>query len=161
MLNDAEIKAAKPAEKPYRRTNSGQLSLQVSPQGGKLWRMNYTFGAEAKGKPRQKTLAFGSYPDTTLLTAREKRDAKKLLRDGKDPAVEKCVAVESSAAANENTSLSRSAGHRQIAACGQTLAMIFSTASGSAMIIDSSTRAGASGDRRSCSQSRNVPIGSL
>jgi integrase len=104
VLNDAKIKAAKAAEKPYRLTDSGQLYLQVSPQGGKLWRMNYTYGRNAKGKPRQKTLAFGSYPDTTLLEARKKRDdAKALLRDGKDPAVEKRIAATSSAAANENT----------------------------------------------------------
>lgn len=66
--------------------------------------MNYTFGRNAKGKPRQKTLTFGSYPPVSLLEARKERDAaKKLLRDGRDPAVERRVAAQSSAAANDKT----------------------------------------------------------
>lgn len=61
MLNDAKIKAAKPRDKDYRLSDSGQLYLQVSRAGGKHWRMNYTYGKNAKGSPAQKTLAFGSY----------------------------------------------------------------------------------------------------
>ncbi|WP_416463245.1 tyrosine-type recombinase/integrase [Sphingomonas sp. VDB2] len=90
MLNDAKIKAAKPRDKDYRLTDSGQLYLQVSRAGGKHWRMNYTFGTNAKGKPAQKTLAFGSYPSITLVTARGLRDdAKAVLARGLDPAVER------------------------------------------------------------------------
>lgn len=90
MLNDARIKAAKPREKAYRLGDSGQLYLQVTPAGGRHWRMNYTFGRNDKGKPVQKTLSFGSYPAVTLSDARARRDeAKKLLAQGKDPAVER------------------------------------------------------------------------
>lgn len=90
MLNDAKIKAAKPREKDYRLTDSGQLYLQVSRAGGKHWRMNYTFGTNTQGKPAQKTLAFGSYPSVTLLAARGLRDdAKATLALGRDPAVER------------------------------------------------------------------------
>jgi|GEM_PF-3456918 len=60
MLNDAKIKAAKPREKSYRLGDSGQLYLQVTPSGGRHWRMNYAFGKNAQGKPAQKTLSFGS-----------------------------------------------------------------------------------------------------
>lgn len=104
MLNDAKIKAAKGKDKAYRLGDSGQLYLQVTPAGAKHWRMNYTYGRNADGKPAQKTLAFGSYPAVLLVDARRMRDeAKALLRDGKDPAVEKRVASKTREAANQNT----------------------------------------------------------
>lgn len=104
MLNDAKIKAAKPGEKDYRLSDSGQLYLQVSRAGGKHWRMNYTYGLNAAGKPAQKTLAFGSYPGVTLVEARARRDAAKaLLREGRDPAVEKRIAAKVRAEENGNT----------------------------------------------------------
>ena len=104
MLNDAKVKAARPQDKAYRLGDSGQLYLQVSPTGGKHWRMNYTYGRNPAGKPVQKTLAFGSYPAVTLLDARKRRDdAKAMLRDGKDPAVEKRVAILTRTEANQNT----------------------------------------------------------
>jgi integrase len=88
MLNDARIKAAKPKLKPYRLSDAGQLYLQVTPSGGRHWRMNYAFGKNASGKPAQKTLSFGSYPIVTLLQARARRDeAKRLLASGMDPSV--------------------------------------------------------------------------
>lgn len=104
MLNDAKVKAAKPRAKPYKLTDSDQLYLLVSVAGGRHWRMNYTFGTNAKGDPAQKTLAFGSYPAVTLLEARGARDkAKAVLRQGNDPAVEKRVAERAQAEANSNT----------------------------------------------------------
>ena len=42
-LTDTEIRKAKPAEKPYRMSNSGSLYLWVTPSGGKLWRWAYHF----------------------------------------------------------------------------------------------------------------------
>ena len=100
-LNDAKVKAAKPRDTAYKLTDSGQLFLHVTPAGGKHWRMNYTFGRSASGKPAQKTLTFGAYPIVSLGEARDMRDqAKKLLLDGRDPAVVKQLTkVERSAAA--------------------------------------------------------------
>lgn len=104
MLNDGKIKAAKPRKSVYRIGDSGQLYLQVTPSGGKHWRMNYTFGKNAAGKPLQKTLSFGSYPVVTLLEARANRDeAKRLLSQGKDPGVERRTAEQAKAAARQNT----------------------------------------------------------
>ncbi|HVJ00633.1 MAG TPA: integrase arm-type DNA-binding domain-containing protein [Sphingomonas sp.] len=104
MLTDAKIKAAKAQDKDYKLADSGQLFLHVTTAGGKHWRMNYTYGRNAKGKPVQKTLSFGSYPAVTLVDARRKRDeAKALLRDGRDPAVERRVAAKAKAVASENT----------------------------------------------------------
>jgi hypothetical protein len=104
MLTDAKIKAAKPADKDYKLGDSQQLYLLVSKAGGKPWRMNYTFGRNAKGKPAQKTLTFGSYPILTLVEARAERDkAKALIREGRDPAAARRVAAKVRALSDENT----------------------------------------------------------
>ncbi|GGE74934.1 tyrosine-type recombinase/integrase [Sphingomonas prati] len=104
MLNDAKIKAAKPREKPYKLTDSNQLYLHVTPTGGRHWRMNYTYGVGASGKPAQKTLTFGPYPALTLVEARKRRDvAKDLLRDGRDPAVERRIAAKARTLSDGNT----------------------------------------------------------
>lgn len=107
MLTDAKIKAAKPRDTAYKLVDSGQLFLHVTPAGGRHWRMNYTFGKNAQGRPAQKTLTFGPYgapPALTLLDARRKRDeAKAILREGRDPAVERRVSIEARAADSENT----------------------------------------------------------
>ena len=104
MLTDAKIKAARARETAYKLTDSGQLFLHVTPAGGKHWRMNYSFGRNAAGRPAQKTLTLGPYPAMTLLDARRARDdAKALLREGRDPAVERRLSWRSRAAAHENT----------------------------------------------------------
>jgi hypothetical protein len=80
-LTAAAIKNAKGKAKPYKLTDSDGLFLYVTPISGRYWRMNYRhFG-------KQKTLAFGIYPDTGLADAREQRDAaRKVLAKGNDPA---------------------------------------------------------------------------
>lgn len=104
MLTDAKIKAAKPRDKAYKLSDSGQLYLFVSTTGSRTWRMNYTFGKSASGTPKQKTLTLGAYPAMTLSMARTSRDeAKALLRDGKDPAVEREVAKVAASEEHINT----------------------------------------------------------
>ncbi|TAL88467.1 MAG: DUF4102 domain-containing protein [Rhodanobacter sp.] len=79
-LTDTAIRKAKPADKPQRMFDGGGLYLEVSPAGGKLWRLKYRHGG------KEKRLALGAYPDTGLKDARDKRDAaRKLLADGTDP----------------------------------------------------------------------------
>lgn len=79
-LSVMAIKAAKGRNKPYKLTDSDGLFLLVTPAGGRYWRMNYRY----LGK--QKTLAFGVWPDTGLAEAREQRDAaRKVLVRGEDP----------------------------------------------------------------------------
>ncbi len=79
-LTVTEIKNAKPRSKPYKLTDYNGLHLLVQVKGRRYRRMNYRhFG-------KQKTLAFGTWPDVTLADAREKcRAARKLLTKGIDP----------------------------------------------------------------------------
>jgi integrase len=84
MLTDAAIRAAKPAAKPYRLTDRAGLYLHVTPAGSKLWRLRYEFGR------KEKLLSIGPYPDISLAAARDRRDAaKRLLREGRDPSLER------------------------------------------------------------------------
>ena len=79
-LTNLACKNAKASEKPLKLSDSGGLFLHVMPNGSKYWRMKYRF----QGK--EKLLALGVYPETSLDEAREQRNrAKKLLAEGKDP----------------------------------------------------------------------------
>lgn len=83
-LTDSAIKAAKPAAKPYKLSDSQGLYLLINPNGSKLWRLKYRVAG------KEKLLSFGTYPTVTLLQARRRRDeAKLLLSEGKDPSVER------------------------------------------------------------------------
>jgi len=63
-LTAVAIKNAKGRDKPYKLSDRDGLYLLVTPSGGRYWRMNYGH----LGK--QKTLAFGVWPDTGLADAR-------------------------------------------------------------------------------------------
>jgi len=79
-LTDTAIRNAKPAAKPVRMFDGGGLYLEVSPAGGKLWRLKYRIAG------KEKRLALGAYPDVGLKDARERRDAaRKLLANDVDP----------------------------------------------------------------------------
>ncbi|MGC8520090.1 MAG: tyrosine-type recombinase/integrase, partial [Steroidobacteraceae bacterium] len=56
-------------------------TCNITPAGGKLWRLKYRFGG------KEKLLSLGPWPDITLDAARSKAtEARAALRDGKDPA---------------------------------------------------------------------------
>lgn len=79
-LTDKAIRNAKPGPKPVRLSDERGLYLEVTPAGGKWWRFRYRHGG------KEKLLSMGTYPDTGLAQARERRDeARKLLADGIDP----------------------------------------------------------------------------
>lgn len=81
MLTDIKVRQAKPGPKTQKLSDSQGLFLQISPSGGKWWRLAYRY----MGK--QKLLSLGTYPTVSLAEARQRRDeAKKLLANGVDPA---------------------------------------------------------------------------
>ena len=83
-LTDARCRSARPGPKLQKLTDGGGLQLWLQPTGGRLWRFAYRFAG------KQKLLALGVYPVTSVARARQARDdARRLLADGFDPAVEK------------------------------------------------------------------------
>lgn len=83
-LTDIQVRKAQPREKAFKLADSAGLYLYVTPAGAKVWRMKYRYAG------KEKVLSFGPYPEVTLAAAREERDAaKRLLREHRDPALEK------------------------------------------------------------------------
>lgn len=79
-LTNTACNNAKPKEKPYKMADGGGMYLEVTPSGGRLWRLKYRFGG------KEKLLSLGKYPQTTLAEARTKREElKKILSQGIDP----------------------------------------------------------------------------
>ncbi|WP_395330774.1 Arm DNA-binding domain-containing protein [Novosphingobium sp. BL-8H] len=80
------VASAKSRDKDYKLSDCGGLYLLVRPNGSKLWRLNYTY----LGK--QRTLAFGPWPEISLADARVRREeAKRFLASGVDPLHQKKV----------------------------------------------------------------------
>jgi integrase len=81
-LNNAQIKNAKPKDKSYTLSDGNGLQLLVKVNGNKLWEFYFKSPLTLK---RRKT-SFGNYPQTTLSTAREKKNEYlDLIRKGIDP----------------------------------------------------------------------------
>ena len=79
-LTNTKIRNTSPGKKTQKLFDERGLYLEVSPRGGKWWRLKYRF----KGK--EKRLSLGVYPDVSLKDARESRDdARKLVANGIDP----------------------------------------------------------------------------
>jgi len=98
MLTDTQARKAKGADKPYKLADSGGLFLLVSPTGHRSWRLKYRFA------DKEKLLTFGTYPDVSLVKARDERDkAKAALREGRDPSVEKKQAAAARTLGASNT----------------------------------------------------------
>lgn len=80
-LSDSAIRGAKPGEARRKLSDGGGLQVWIEASGAKLWSLAYRFDG------KQKRLALGPYPEVSLRDARDRREAaKKLLRDGFDPA---------------------------------------------------------------------------
>lgn len=79
-LSEVKVRTVKAQEKDFKLFDGGGLFLLVTKSGGKLWHFKYRFDN------KEKKLAFGTYPEISLLDARRKRDeARRLLANGIDP----------------------------------------------------------------------------
>jgi integrase len=79
-LSDPACKNAKPKDKPYKLADEKGMFLLINPNGSKYFRLKYRFAG------KEKVLALGVYPETSLKEARDKRDtARKQIADGIDP----------------------------------------------------------------------------
>ena len=86
-LNNLKVQTAKPKEKPYKLFDGDGLYLLVTEKGHKWWRFKYRFDG------KEKSLAFGTYPEISLVDARERRnEARRQVANGIDPgAVKKAM----------------------------------------------------------------------
>lgn len=83
-LSDTEIRKAKPTPTRQRLFDGGGMYLEVTPAGGKLWRLKYRF----EGK--EKLLSLGTYPEISLKEARKRREeGRQLLAEGTDPSAQR------------------------------------------------------------------------
>lgn len=99
-LTDLALKRAKPTDKNQRLYDTGGLYLEISPAGGRWWRMKYRRPTTGK----ENRLAFGVYPTVSLARARERRDeARRLLADGIDPGQQRKAAAAARAGVMANT----------------------------------------------------------
>lgn len=79
-LTATQIKESKAKDKSYKLFDGGGLYLEVTPSGGKLWKLKYRFNG------KEKKYSIGKYPSVTLAKARTiKEDLKTLISDGIDP----------------------------------------------------------------------------
>ncbi|KLE11466.1 tyrosine-type recombinase/integrase [Aliarcobacter butzleri] len=80
LLQDIQIKKAKPLEKEYFLNDGGGLRLLIKENGAKIWQFRYTLNGQ-----RKKT-SFKTYPTVTLKEARTKRqEYQTLINSGIDP----------------------------------------------------------------------------
>ena len=80
MLTDTLIRKAKAPAKPLKLSDERGLYLLCAPSGGKWWRFKYRFAG------KEKLLSLGTYPDVSLVNAREAREAaRRQLASGIDP----------------------------------------------------------------------------
>lgn len=94
MLKDREIAAAKPGK----HSDGGGLLLVVTEKGARYWRLKYRI----LGK--EKLLALGVYPEVRSPEARMKAEAaRKLIREGIDPSVERKATKQAKLIAATNT----------------------------------------------------------
>jgi integrase len=81
-LTDREIRNVEASKSLAKLSDGGGLQLWVMPDGAKRWRLAYRHNG------KQKTLAIGVYPTTSLREARDARDdARRLLSSGQDPSL--------------------------------------------------------------------------
>lgn len=102
MLTDMQCRKAKPRDKAYKLADERGLYLYVTTSGYRSWRFKYR--VSVAGKLVEKRLIFGPYPDVPLEGARARRDeARRMLRDGQDPAIERERQAKVAATSSANT----------------------------------------------------------
>lgn len=79
-LTDTAVRTAKATPKRQKLFDGGGLYLEVTPEGGKRWRLKYRFDG------KEKLLSLGVYPEVSLKQARERREVERRhLAEGIDP----------------------------------------------------------------------------
>lgn len=96
-LSDTKVRNAKPSDKPIKLFDGDGLFLLITPAGGRWWRFKFRFAG------KEKLLSLGTYPEVSLVQARERRNAaRKQVADGIDPSQVR-KAAKAAKEQNENT----------------------------------------------------------
>lgn len=79
-LSDIAIRSAKPREKAYKLADGGGMYLEVSPAGGKWWRLKYRYD----GKEKRLSVHYASLAPTSsqTLSTTAATSCRKELRSG-------------------------------------------------------------------------------
>lgn len=97
-LTDTVIKGSKPGPKDYKLSDGEGMYLLIQPNGAKHWRLKYRFGG------KEKLLSLGTYPETSLKQAREKRKVEReRLSTGIDPSSKRKAEKASITTSSEGT----------------------------------------------------------
>jgi len=79
-LTDTKLRALKPHEKPYSRSDGGGLLIEVMPGGKRVWRLRYRLAG------RQEKATLGEYPTYSLAHARKwLADCRAMIERGESP----------------------------------------------------------------------------
>jgi hypothetical protein len=86
-LTDVVVRNAKAQAKTTKLFDERGLYLEISPSGGKWWRLKYRIHG------KEKRLSLGVYPDIKLKQARERRDElRRSVANGIDPSHQRKIA---------------------------------------------------------------------
>jgi integrase len=97
-LTAIQVQNAKGRAKPYKLHDERGLYLLVRPDGGKYWRFKY------RHEGREKLVSVGTFPDTDLKTARQRRDeARKAVEAGSDPSEQRKIERQKREASKNST----------------------------------------------------------
>ena len=93
-LTHSIITGAEPSDRPKRISDGRGMYLEISPAGGRLWRLKFRFAG------KEKCMSLGTYPDVSLAKARQRREAaRRLVAYGVNPVerrrAQKALLVES------------------------------------------------------------------
>ena len=95
-LTDTAIRKAMPGPKTRKLSDGKWLYLELSPAGGRWWRLKYRIAGV------EKRISLGTYPETSLKAAREKiEEARALVAQGIDPSQARKAAKQEAAHQDE------------------------------------------------------------
>ena len=114
-LTETKCKNAKPKVTPYKLFDGDGLFLLVTVTGGKLWRFKYRLDGKERGP-----IAFGSYPEVSLASARDlRRNARELVAKGGDPDTHRKETKRAARSHRENTFAAVAEAWYQVNASGK------------------------------------------
>src|ERR1700722_18595951 len=79
-LTNLIVMGVEPSNRPKRISDGRGMYLEISPAGGRLWRLKFRFAG------KENCMSLGAYPDVSLAKARQRREAaRRLIADGVNP----------------------------------------------------------------------------